>query len=495
MNPNVSITNMNINGREFILAEVIRGMGQIGMFRYNSTPHTATDIFYVEKEPIIKVFNSHLADENHNKSIYQISGAEKASDFIKTRLAGAIDNFYNYNQELARSVIPVLEMLTPGLYVIHESQMHPCDGSGNFFWNAYGNVKEIHGSADKNVNIGNKNFSPCFLVPSHQPASFQPKVMYSLSDKFKGGIKQNGIAYHLTGMFSVLLAGHHAATAALINDSDFRCLVIEPLTEVVYSEYDKASKSRKIVAVSCPFIKIPLEQLSENMLEKFLIKRRHIRPGFFSDLKVKLSKTIRTVSKKAFPLNIYKKVEQLPEVALIESASDINYVTEEQLTALLAGNVKVDEEDTEYIVSANFHETVVAVASFLQVNDLNRFLDFAVDVLKNEELSAVHKYIAERLLVVMHPKSHEFFSEIAAKDLLAGHFAEEDRNDIIVESAHKYMTKWEELTQRNSNVEDSYHKANKKKIDNMKAIAEAKGIHTLEAAVRDIGGLPKGVSH
>jgi hypothetical protein len=482
MNQNVSTTQMTIDGREFILAEVSRGMGQIGIFRYTSTHFTTTDIFYIEKEPILRIFDPRITDEFQNKHIIQLSGAEKSSDFIQVRINAAIENYFNYNQGLIRSAIPVLELLNPGLYVIHESQMHPCDGSGNFFWNSYGVKREIVGSADQNTIIGDGNYPPCFLIPTHQPSTFQAKQMYAVSDKFRTGGTTGGIAYHISGMFSALLKGHHAATAALINDTDFKCLVIEPLTNVLYSQPDKVSKTRKITALTCPYINIPLDQLPERMLERFLISRKHTKPAAFADIKLKFTKTIKTVSRKSFPANVYEKIEQLPGISMVEAASAVNSLSEEQIMALLEGKVKVNEEDTDYIISVNNYASLITAADFLHISDSTRFISFAIEILSNEDLSAAHMQIAERLLTIMHPVVYDFFETIVESGQSEG---------FIPEIAQKYVIKWKDYTQRKSNVEDSYHKARKKKVDSMQAIAEAKGIHTLEAAVRTVADMPK----
>jgi hypothetical protein len=487
MNPNVATTSMNIQGREFVLAEVSRGRGQIGVFRSTSTSLTATDVLFIEKEPIIKMFNPRTSDDFSNKLIAQISGAEKAADFIKTRLAGAADNYYNYSQGLVRSAIPVLELLCPGLYVVHESQMHPCDGNGGFFWNSYNQQREVNGTSEKNTVIGDNNYTPCFLIPTKQTASFQAKIMYSLADKYKDEGKQlAGVAYHVTGMFSALLEGHHAATAAILNDADFRCIVIEPITGVIYDSNEKSTlkvRNRKVVALSCPYVNIPLEQLPDNTLERFLITRNNVKPVFYQEIKPKMTKTIRAISKRAFPANLYEKVEQLPDCALVESASGVNAITEEQLTALLAGEVMLNDE---YIVSNNHYSSIIAAANYLQTADFKRFLSFAVDILKNDDISVAHKYIAERLLAVMHPEIFKYFSEFVAKSGERG-----IKDGVILETAHKYLKQWEEYAQRKQLSDEEHRARGRKKSDTAQAIADVSGIATLEAAVRNIGEIHK----
>ncbi|MCL2036010.1 MAG: hypothetical protein FWG83_01315 [Oscillospiraceae bacterium] len=479
MNPNVSITTMNVSGRNFVFANVVRSMSQIGFFRHSSNLNTTTDIFFIEKEPILKIINPNINDEFHNKSIEQISGAEKCSDFIQVRLSTACDNVFGYNQGLERTLIPVLELFKPGLYVLHEAQMQPCDGNGGFFWNAYGVKKEINGTSDKNAVIGNSRYSPCFLVPTHQASNFQAKRMYSESDKFKLGKKPGGIAVHISGMFSALLTGHHTATAALANDTDFRCVVIEPVNEVVYDNSKKGKKERRITALSCPYVTIPVEELPAGTLERFLITRKYIKPFDFPEIRTKIGKHLKTVSRKVFPSNVYEKAELLPDCALVESAAGIDSVSEEQLTALLAGESMYDGE---YIVSNNYYSSIVAVTNYLQTADFKRFLSFALELLKNDELAAVHKYVAERLLTVMNPAVYEFFASVESSGEDTG---------IVGEIADKYVKRWKEHSERKAKLDDGYHKKRQKKSNTAQAIAESRGIATLEAAVRNIGDMPR----
>ena len=487
MNPNVITTPMNIDGREFVLAEVTRGMGQVGVFRYTSNDYSATDVLYIDNEPIIKVITPNLNDQHGDKYIAQISGSEKCAESIKARLCLTIDNLFHYNQGLARSATTALELFNPGLYVVHESQVHPSDGNGNFFWNAYGNNRVVTGTAEKNSAIGDNNYPPCFLMPTTMAAGFQAKKMYDLSDKLKSGKKLGGVALHVSGMFSALLEGHHAATACLINNTDFRCLVIEPLSGVMYessrARSSKNQKSPKIIALTCPFINIPLEELPDNTLERFLLTRKNLKPLAFSDIKPKMTKTLRASGKRAFPGIAYDKAEQLPDCAMVESASIVNTITEEQLEALLAGEVKLTDEEgnDKFIVSSNYYSSIVVVSNYLQISDFNRFLTFAIDILRNRDLTAVHKYIAERLIIVMHPAIYEFFSSlIESKD------DDAVKDGIIYETAVKYKRRWEEHLSKKKTESERFIAKRKKDIENKQAITEAKGIATLEMAAKSM---------
>ncbi|MCL1881042.1 MAG: hypothetical protein FWF76_02560 [Oscillospiraceae bacterium] len=516
MTPYVSVTTMNIGGREFILAEVARGMGKLGTFRYATTTNTATDVFFIEQEPILNIFNPNTANDNVNKYIHQISSPEKESDPVIARFSAAIDNYYLYEQGLARSVLPVLEMLNPGLYVVHEAQIHPTDGAGKYFWTAYPTQRPVLGSANKNAVINENNFTPSFLMPTRQPYDFRSAKMLSREEEYRKGKPFAGLSYHVTGMFSALLDGHHAATAALHNDVSFRSLMIEPLTGIMYNNHENLGLSgsgkgasfhdekRKIVALTCPFVNIPLEELPDDSLERFLLARKNVKPTAFSEIKPKMNKLARSISKRAIPIAVYDKASQLPTTNMAEAASAVDTISNEQLDALIAGQVKYDDE---YIISSNLNSSIDIACNHLQVNDFERFLKFAISILQNVELLTIHKFVAERLFAVIHPSIYEYFQTCYEEGLskfgvIATEFdsvsgdnseptPEENKAKIVFEVARKYMTKWDEHLEKRRIAEDSYNLKRTKQDKNKKKITEGKGIATLEAAVRGIGGMAK----
>ena len=605
---NITTTTMNINGREFVLAEVKKGASQVGLFRYSTVGCTATDVFYIENEPIIRIDNPYTKSRQVDKLITQMSGSEKCSDSVKSRFKAAVENLYRYDQGLLRSAVPVLELLAPGLYVIHEAQVHPSNGSGEFFWNAYSVKREVMGTAERNHAIVDNNFTPGFLIPTIGASSYQAVKMYSLASEISKGAKHGGVAYHVSGMHSALLCGHHAAVASLISSTDFRCMVIEPVTEVIYSPTDEDDfREMKISALACPFVNIPLERLPENALECFLITRKHTKHRSFADMKAKLNKTVRLVSKRSFPATVYEGAAQLPGIPAVEAASAIDALTDEQIDALLAGltqlpvrelretPVQAEDAQTEettqvaqpteaaqaetpsYIVSPNYYTSIVAATNFLHATDFDKFVKFTTGILSNPELTAAHKYTAERLLTVMHPKIYEFFCEVIragvekykkktakpvensvenvendaetaenaaadvekavdaventeksvetakteqakqAQDANAAAVSataepaqpetlteqleleqseqpeqtEQQKKDIVLEIAQRYIRLWTAYTTKVGEDRLRFDTGQKKNLENIQAVTEAKGIATLEVAVRTIGEMPK----
>jgi hypothetical protein len=92
MSPYVAITTMNVGGREFILAEVARGMGKLGTYRHTTTMSTSTDVFFIEDEPVISLFNPSTFSETTNKIVHQVSAPERNAEPALVRFAAAVDN-------------------------------------------------------------------------------------------------------------------------------------------------------------------------------------------------------------------------------------------------------------------------------------------------------------------------------------------------------------------------------------------------------------------
>jgi len=472
MNPVVNTETMNIDGRQFVIADVERGMGQIGMFRLAATKGSATDLFFIENEPVINVQIPRVADKFADKIITQVSGADKCSEYIKARLETVGENCFVHHQDLARAAMPALELLTEGLYVVHESKMFPADGARRFFWNHYNITREVKGTADKNPEIVG-NFSPEFLMPSALATSYVHGKTMTIVEKVKKEKSPGGVAYHISGMYSVLLEGHHAAVACLMADADFRCVVIEPLRDVIYDIDDEEDANRKIVALSCPFVQIPIDQLSDVMLERFLISRRFLKPVQYPEIKSKATKTIRSVSKRSFPADVYEKASQLPTCEMLASATQVKSLSEDQLMALLSGEVMYDDQ---YIVSPNYYNSVIAVCNYLQVTDFQWFLAFSMEILNNEGFSATHKHIADRLYEIIHPSVFEYFTGIASA-------ADPDDDGYIAETARKYMYKWNDYRERMKEAEEAEISMRLKQSGKPKVTS---GIIQLEIAAKNL---------
>jgi hypothetical protein len=410
---------MTLSGKEFLLVDVLQSTDTIGCCSITGKmvmpgeSYPETKIFFVGDEPISAMISRVGRDTDHaDKLIAQIGTVKSVDDNIMSRFSVATDNFYLYHQSFSKAIQPVIEMLTPGLYVCHEAKMIPTDGEGNYFWSAYTQRREVSGTArySKAINT-NHNCTPCFLIPTETPADISEVKIKHAFDNIQSGKGVGGVAFHLSGMFSMLLYGHHATAACLLADKDFRCLLIEPLTDVVFEsdiEARRLERVPRISALACPYVKIPLGQLPSHMLEHFLELRQYSRPPHYAMLKNKSNTQMRISSKKIINKDIFDKARMMPNIEMITSAHSINSLSEEQIACLLQGEVELNGE---VIIDSNFYNSIVTACNYLQYNNFDRYITFAIDIINERELSSMHKYVCDRLCTIMNERVYNYFHE------------------------------------------------------------------------------------
>ena len=64
------------------------------------------------------------------------------------------------------------------------------------------------------------------------------------------------------------------------------------------------------------------------------------------------------------------------------------------LDALLAGQTELDGK---VIISENYYNSVTAACNYLRYHSKDDFIDFALNVMRNPELSATYAYVASSL--------------------------------------------------------------------------------------------------
>jgi len=425
MNPMINTYQMSVGDREFILADVSRSAGLIGTTKItaqvneqtlNWGGYPVTELFYADNEALINLTRPARGDEYSEKMVHQISTISVCDENIKAALSSVSDSYFTYSQSMTKSLHPVFELLSEGIYVCHESKMIPSDGSGTFFWTAYAIRRELAGSANYNRTMGKEsNYTPCFLLPTTGFNEFSEAKVRTQREKMKQGKRIGGLAYHVSGMFSALLDGHHSSAACLLTDTDFRCIVIEPLRDLLYESAEQAAeygREPRITALSCPYVKIPLSLIPPPMLESFLLRRSGTLPKSFSDIIRKAGKSLRTTGKKAIPREILVKAELLPDSSMVESAHAVTGLSDEQLEALLSGETKYEDE---VIISGNYYNSIVTACNYLQYEDFERFLKFTEDIVLNPNLTATHKYVIERLCAINDISINSLFSDILEK--------------------------------------------------------------------------------
>lgn len=440
MKANVSIESLRAPLGEFLLINVTGGEGLIGMCDTTVRKGTVRNTFFVGAESIINVLNSGKNPEN-NRQIWQTSSIEKCKQYLGNILPTCCDAYFKDGVSLYKAIMPILELLTPGLYVAHIDRVYPTDGAGNFFWNAYAVKHELNGSAERIPIVDDKrDYSPMFLVPTKNFSDFSEKKNEAALARLRKGKHLGGIAYHLSGMFSALLYGHTNASACLQEGVDFYCIIIEPLNKVIVDRNDGPTKGR-VAAVACPFVKIPFADLSRKMTESFLLSRKSVPVQDYEVIKSRADKMISgTTYVKRLPDELIAGVEAQPDADMMISAHAVNELTDEDLAALLSGQTKIDGE---VIISTNYYESIVYACNYLQYTDKSRFIDFVKAILENPDLTATYSYVAGRIKYIMDARVNEIFKNIAES---------EDKNYESVKAiAEGYLKTFAEYTEKNVN--------------------------------------------
>ncbi len=408
MKPTITIeSSRNILG-EYLLVNVVNGKGIIGICDTTRTPGSIRRSFYVGSESLISIISPD--DETSNRQIWQNSSIDKCKNVLGTKLKHVVDEYFYEGAPLAKAIQPVLEMLTDGLYVVHTGPVYPTDGAGNFFWNAYLVRHELNGSAPLIPAVGkHKVFSPSFLVPTQSFSMYSEKNISIAASRVKKGRRIGGLAYHLTGMFSALLSGHANACACLARGEDFPCITIEPVNDVLYL-HDEITDKDRILALSAPYAKLPLEAISRSVVENFLLNRRVSVPEFYTAIRSKADKSITLKGgNKGISSIIAENMEKLPDAEMLASTFAITELTDEQIQFLLAGETKFNDQ---VIISTNYYESIVYACNYLQYKDKSRFIEFTTTILNTPSLAATYRYVAERLRFEMDAKINELFKGI-----------------------------------------------------------------------------------
>ena len=439
MKPTITIeSSRNILG-EYLLVNVVNGKGTIGICDTTRNHGTVRRSFYVGSETLVSIISPN--DETSNRQIWQNSSIDKCKNVLGTKLKHVVDDYFYEGAPLAKAVQPVLEMLTDGLYVVHAGTVYPTDGAGNFFWNAYLVRHELNGSAPVIPGIGkHKVFSPSFLVPTQSFSMYSEKNISAAASRIKKGRRIGGLAYHLTGMFSALLSGHANACACLARGEDFPCITIEPVNDVLYL-HDEITDKERILALSAPFAKLPLEAISRSVVENFLLNRRVSVPEFYPAIRAKADKPlVLKGGVKGISSLITENIEKLPDAEMLTSAFTISELPDEHLQLLLAGETKINDQ---VIISTNYYESIVYACNFLQYKDKRRFIEFTTAILNTPSLAATYKYVAERLRFEMDAKINELFKNIKE--------SEEPAYIPIKEIAEKYLIRYHEHMEKSVN--------------------------------------------
>lgn len=465
MGTDIKSEHIDIGGSNVLLVSVKGGRGVFGtcsvghnMRRGDLT--ALNKVFYIGTDPVISLNCPNNGDKRTDRILSMCTGYEGMAADIHTVMTDTL-NRINRGDSLENGMRDLFMLLSDGVYTVYTSEYYPTDGNGTFFWGAYNIPHEVHGTAQYNRTIGkDKPYRPCFLLPGNTLDIYTTKKR-ATSDEAVKSRKYQGIVYHLAGLHSVLLKGHHGAVSCVAADIPFRCAVIEKLSDPYTVPFavpmaapapeaeepkegeaapaENAESAPAAVAATEPHegvtgfrsasVKVPIELMPKEMLRILIENRREAKPAHYANLVQKLNQVRRkTLSNNTIPRNIHEKCELMPDCEMIESAFAVESLSEPQLAALLSG-------DTEYegkvIISPNFYSSIVTACNYLQFHDETRFVDFAISIMDNPELYATHEYIAKRIARLSNKKVYNFFKAALVND--------EGRYEKILETADRYV--------------------------------------------------------
>lgn len=425
MGAEVKSETIDLNGKSVLLISVKNGEAAIGTCTAGHTDHsgsasTQTRLFYIGTDPIINLICPNHANKQSDKLVSFCPGFQGYEPKIHDALGNSF-NKLNNGDSLAAGLHDIFTLLEDGVYTAYMADYYPTDGSGVFFWGGYNISHEVRGTAEHNRTIGmQRTFKPCFLVPTEPLDYFTARTKVNTDEQVKKRRVQ-GIVYHLSGLHSALLKGHHGAVSCIDKEIPYSCAVIEKITEPytdriiptapppapmpedsedgaevqpVPVEPQPVFVPEGITGFRSPSVKIPLGAFPKDMLRLIIEGRPEYKPRQFSILSAKLNTVRRkSVSNNVLPFSVLEKSEQMPDCEMIESAYAIDKLSDDELNCLLRGDV---EHNGEVIVSPNFYSSIVTACNFLQFSDTQRFVDFSIAIMDNPDLVAAHEYVARR---------------------------------------------------------------------------------------------------
>ena len=451
MGVDIKSETVDYGGQSTLLVSVKGGSGIIGTCiagnaDVSGNAGSRMRLFYIGSDPVINLICPGRGSKRSDKLLSFSPGFVGYDANINMAITNSF-NKLNEGDSLLSGLRDIINLLEDGVYTVYYSDYYPTDGNGIFFWGGYNIPHEVRGTAEYNRVIGDRTFKPCFLLPTQPMDYYAGKTKMSTDGQVKKR-KVQGIVYHVTGLFSALLKGHHGAVSCVDMGVPFRCAVIEkiaePYTDKIYvtppssvppsgaaegvdpeaadaaEQIDVASEAAPVaVAVTptkgitgfrSPSVKIPLDVFPKEMLRQLIEGRSEYKPEHFNIIEAKLQTVRRkSINNNCLPISVLERAEQMPDCEMVESAFAIDKLTDEQLDCLLRGDV---ECNGDVIISPNFYSSIVTACSFLQFKDTKRFVDFSIAIMENPELSAAHDYAARRVSNrVNDQKVYSFFKK------------------------------------------------------------------------------------
>lgn len=399
--PEVTCEHINIDENEVLIFSVKNGLSKIGICRISSDSDKYC--MFAHDEPVMLISGG-MNDDNADKVISEYGSVANGSVMTE-----AIETAYD---KLAQgempdyALVPIMRLLQDGLYAVSFVETYPTAGESMFFWSGYGVSKQLRHSSRNISVIGDKPYSAPFLIPTKRPASYESSQIKLAAKTARRGGNLFGISLHFSGLYSVLLKGHHAACAAAIEKEPFYTVQLQPLREIWKTEDENGDMIA--AGFSSASFRIPFELLTKEQLKTGLAARKYFTPDTYDSIKQKLSAVPKS-GQRRLPKQLDIFSERYPDADMSACAQGVSELTKPMLDALLAGQTELDGK---VIISQNYYNSITAACSYLRYHSVDDFIDFALNVMRNPELSATYSYVSSCLAKVRDERIRQFFGEV-----------------------------------------------------------------------------------
>ena len=405
--PEVTADHVTVDDGDILLFTVKNGLSKIGVCQMDFATGNAYCL-YSHDEPVL-TFSEDGASDYSDKTFTE-RGSVAASSTIAKVIDEAFDSLRGGSAP-EYALPQVLRLLGDGLYAVSYLKAYPTTGENMFFWSGYGVPKQLkYSSRYVKLIAEDKNYSAPFLIASHRPTQYDPSLVKKASQTSKRGNDLFGISLHISGLYSLLLKGHHAAAAAVIEDEPFYTFQIQRISDI-WKIKDEDGRQTAVGFSSASF-KIPFSALGRDQIRTVLAARKYPVPETYRVLKSKLC-VVKNSNAKSIPNQLNTFAETCPDADMVASAQGIGELTKPMLDALLAGSTTLDDK---VIISDNYYASITAACNYLRYHSTDDFINFALSVMRNPELSATYSYVAGCLVKYTDKRIKTFFEEVLASN-------------------------------------------------------------------------------
>ncbi|WP_105620041.1 hypothetical protein [Vallitalea okinawensis] len=207
---------------ESLLIHVVGGKGVIRNRIYDSGNIVEKQLC-IDDKPLYTVHSDNYYCPTCQKIIEEGYGINDNDRVVTEQVIDAQNKIHTLETS-TKLMKPLFELMEDGLYLVTRSDLYPTDGEGNFFWSETNGRKMYEGTADLyyKFHVGSGYMS--FLYPSQPYSKLDTTSVYDYMERESNVL--TGLAYHIEGAMTLLLDGHHRASAACLSSKPLNCIVI-----------------------------------------------------------------------------------------------------------------------------------------------------------------------------------------------------------------------------------------------------------------------------